>query len=304
MHRMRARTAALTLLAAVALAIGCGGGGDGDGDGDGGSSASSAVAQPVAPAATGRFDGAAAMRWLRKQVELGPRPAGSNASHRLAKQLRNALPKGHYQSVPGGLRNVIGTVPGKDPDRYVVVGAHYDTKDIPDFVGAIDGASGTAVVTQLARTIKPRTARSTLVFILFDGEEAPAGKPDSQFERYGLRGSKVAAKRFKDAEAMVLLDFVGEKDLRIPREASSDEALWHKLRNAARAAGAIKHFPDDNFGEVSDDHTPFLRRGIPAIDLIDFDFACWHQTCDDLTQVSEESLDATGEAVIRLLATL
>ncbi len=142
-----------------------------------------------------------------------PRPAGSKASRRLAKRLRDALPNGRYQSVPGGLRNVIGTAPGRDPKRLVVVGAHYDTKDIPDFVGAIDGASGTAVVTQLARTIKPRTVRPTLVFVLFDGEESPAGTPDSQFERYGLRGSKVAARTYRRAESMILLDFVGEKEL-------------------------------------------------------------------------------------------
>ena len=68
---------------------------------------------------------------------------------------------------------MIGTVPGRDPSRTVVVGAHYDTKDIPGFVGANDGASGVAVVVELARTLTPRTLRPTVVFILFDGEESP-----------------------------------------------------------------------------------------------------------------------------------
>ena len=291
---MRLATAAAVALATVLLALGCGGD-----EGDGNQSA-----KPAAAASKGRFDGAAALRWVQRQVDLGPRPAGSRASRKLAKQLRNALPNGSYQSVPGGLRNVIGRVRGRDPKRVVVVGAHYDTKDIPGFVGAVDGASGTAVVTQLARTIKPRQLRPTIVFIMFDGEEAPAGKPDSQFERYGLRGSKVAARKFAGAEAMILLDFVGEKDLRIPHEANSDRRLWSKLRAAARQVGTIKHFPADRWPPVSDDHLPFIRRGVPSINLIDFDFDCWHETCDDMSQIAESSLDATGETVLRLLATL
>jgi hypothetical protein len=258
----------------------------------------------VAATTKGRFDGAAAYDWVERQVDLGPRPAGSAASRKLAKMLRNAIPKGRYQSVPNGLRNVLGTVPGRDPKRFVVVGAHYDTKDIPGFVGAVDGGSGTAVVVQLARTIKPRTIRPTIVFAFFDGEEAPAGRPDSQFEKYGLRGSKVAARTLRNAEAMILLDFVGEKDLSIPHEENSDKRLWRKLRAAAATAGAIKHFPTDRWPPVSDDHLPFIQRGVPSIDLIDFDFDCWHKTCDDMTQIAESSLDATGETVLRLLATL
>jgi glutaminyl-peptide cyclotransferase len=200
--------------------------------------------------------------------------------------------------VPGGLRNVIGTVRGREPG-YIVVGAHYDTKDIPDFVGANDGASGTAVVAQLARTL--RRPRHSIRFVFFDGEEAPRGVPDSQFERKGLRGSKVAAPVFSDARAMILLDFVGDRRLSIPRERLSNERLWARLRAAARRVGTGRVFPNDNFGEVSDDHVPFLRRGVPSIDLIDFDFPCWHQTCDDLSAVSERSVDAVGETVYELL---
>jgi glutaminyl-peptide cyclotransferase len=297
---MHARALASATLAAVALALGCGGDDD-----EGSAPAAQPAATTTTTAATaGRFDGGAALRWVRRQADYGPRPAGSSASRRLAKRLRDALPNGRYQSVPKGLRNVIGVVRGKDPKRIVVVGAHYDTKDMPDFVGAVDGASGTAVVTQIARTIKPRTVRPTLVFILFDGEEAPRGVPDSQFERYGLRGSKVAARTYRNAESMILLDFVGEKELTIPREGNSDAGLWAKLRAAASKAGVLDRFPNTNFGPISDDHIPFIRRGVPSIDLIDFDFACWHETCDDLTQISEESLDASGEAVMGLLATL
>jgi glutaminyl-peptide cyclotransferase len=246
-----------------------------------------------------RFDSAAAWRLLEYQVELGPRPAGSEPSRRLARRLRRLLPRGRFQEVPGGLRNVIGTVRGRERG-YVVVGAHYDTKDIPGFVGANDGASGTAILTVLARTMK--RPRHTIHFVLFDGEESPRGSDD--FLADGLRGSKVAARSFRDARAMVLLDFVGDKRLRIPREANSNPRLWRKLRAAAREVGARGTFPDASAGAILDDHIPFQRVGVPAIDLIDFDFPCFHRTCDDLSAVSERSLDAVGETVRRMLASL
>ena len=72
---------------------------------------------------------------------------------------------------------------------------------------------------------------------------------------------------------------------------------------AARRVGAQRAFPPGTVGEVLDDHTPFARRGIPAIDLIDFTFDCWHETCDDQSAVSERSLDLSGEAVLELLRT-
>jgi Zn-dependent M28 family amino/carboxypeptidase len=184
------------------------------------------------------------------------------------------------------------------------VGAHYDTKDSPGFLGANDGAGGTAAVVQLARQLKPRTIARTVQFVLFDGEESPRGTPDSQFFAKGLRGSKVAATAFNRAEAMILLDFVGDKDLSLPREGTSDPKLWTRLRSAARRAGVGSYFPATSGIGIEDDHTPFEQRGIPSIDLIDWDFPCYHKTCDNLSAVSEKSLDASGEAVAGLLATL
>jgi glutaminyl-peptide cyclotransferase len=248
------------------------------------------------------FDERSAFSFLRRQVELGPRPAGSAASRRLAALLRARVPGGRYQRVPGGLRNVIGVVRGRNPGRVVVVGAHYDTKDIPGFVGANDGASGTAAVLQLARTIRPRELRPTVVFIFFDGEESPAGSDD--FLRDGLRGSKVAARAYRNAEAMILLDFVGDRRLAIPREQGSDPRLWAQLRAAARRKGKLAAFPNRTQGTVLDDHVPFKRFGVPAIDLIDFDFPCFHRTCDDMSAVSARSLDAVGETVLELLRSL
>jgi hypothetical protein len=265
-----------------------------DGDADG---AATRAERPTVD----RFDSAAAWKLLREQVELGPRPAGSRTSRELARRLRELLPHGHFEAVPGGLRNVVGTVPGREPG-YVVVGAHYDTKDIPGFVGANDGAGGTAVVTEIARTLK--RPRHTLKIILFDGEESPRGTPDRLFVQRGLRGAKVAALRYRDAQAMVLLDFVADRRLSIPREGSSDPDLWRRLRAAARVVGVGRHFPARTQGTIEDDHLPFLEQGVPSIDLIDFDFPCWHRLCDDLSAVSERSLDASGEAVYRFLASL
>jgi len=301
MGHVRALAIAVAVSAGLGVALivlvvtGSGRGGEGSSAGE----ARAAVPQP----STDRFDSAAAWRLLKRQVALGPRPAGSVASRALARRLRRELPRGRYQRVPGGLRNVIGVVPGRSR-RYVVVGAHYDTKDLPGFVGANDAASGTAVAVELARALRPRRLRRTVVFILFDGEEAPRGVPDSEFERRGLRGSKVAARRYRGAEAMILLDFVGDRRLRVLREGNSDPELWRKLRRAAKRVGVGRTFPAAEYPPVSDDHVPFLRRGVPSIDLIDFDFPCFHRTCDDLTAVSERSLDAVGETMLQLLPTL
>jgi peptidase M28-like protein len=259
---------------------------------------------PARPAAVrvDRFDGAAAFRLLRRQVvDIGPRPAASAASRSLAELLKRIVPRGRYQEVPGGLRNVIGTVRGREPG-YVVVGAHYDTKDIAGFAGANDGASGTAIAAELARSI--RRPRHTVHFVFFDGEESPSGVPDDDFEDEGLRGSNVAAPAFAGARAMILLDFVGDRSLSIPRETNSDEGLWRKLRAAARRVGAGPVFPNGVGTPVLDDHLPFQDAGVPSIDLIDFDFPCFHRRCDNMAAVSRRSVNAVGETVYELLRSL
>jgi glutaminyl-peptide cyclotransferase len=248
-----------------------------------------------------RFDARRAFAELRRQVEMGPRPAGSAASRRLAGRLRRSLPRGRYEAVRGGLRNVVGQLPGRLPA--IVVAAHYDTKRLPGFVGANDGAGGTAAVLELARALgrAPRPAGAPeLRFVLFDGEEATNDKAD--FLLSGVRGSRDYAQRHRgELRALVLLDFVADRDLRIPREEGSNLELWARLRAAARRVGSLTTFPDDSVGEVTDDHTPFARAGVPAIDLIDFDFPCWHKRCDDMSAVSERSLDESGETVLELL---
>jgi hypothetical protein len=247
-----------------------------------------------------RFDEDRAWKTLQYQVKLGPRPAGSPELKGLATYIKNRIPRGRLEAVPGGLQNVVGEIPGKG--KAIVVAAHYDTKDIPDFVGANDGAGGTAAVMEIARVMRsmkrPKNA-PPIRFVFFDGEEAT---DDNDFYGTGVRGSKAYAKQHaKDIRELVLLDFIADKDLAIPREESSDEAMWKRLRAAAKRVGSASAFPDATQGTVLDDHTPFVRRGVPAIDLIDFTFECWHQTCDDITAVSKASLDLSGEAVLEYM---
>lgn len=265
------------------------------GGGDGG-------ARTAAPAAkVDRFDGGRAYADVRAQVARGPRPAGSAESRQLAGWLRARLPDGRFEAVPGGLRNVVGVLPGTGPA--IVVGAHYDTKALDGFVGANDGAAGTAVVLELARALgRERRAAGApeIRFVLFDGEESPDDSKD--FLKTGLRGSSAYARRHaRDLGAAIVVDFVGQHGLRLRREEGSDDQLWSRLRAAAARAGVVSVFPGGTVGEVYDDHTPFARQDIPAIDLIDFDYACFHKRCDRLGQIDERSLDATGEALVELL---
>jgi hypothetical protein len=281
---------------------------------------SAAAAPPAAAAAVAslaprptvdRFDGARAFALLRAQVrDYGWRPAGSPALRRLAVRLRALLPRGTFEAVPGHarLRNVVGSIPGRGPA--IVVGAHYDVEATPKgFVGANDGAAGTAAVVWIARALEhaPRAPGDRAVrFVLFDGEEQPAGCPEPRFLSCALRGSKAyAARHARELRSLVLLDYIAEKrNLSFPREGGSDVGLWQQLRAAASAVGVGTLFPDLASGRILDDHTPFTDRGIPAIDVIDFDYPPRDTLADTLDKVSARSLDAVGEAVLRLVETL
>ena len=260
--------------------------------------------------AVDRFDSNRAWRLVRQQVAYGQRPAGSPQLRRLAVRLRRLLPNGRFEALPGepGLRNVVGTLPGRRPG--IVVGAHYDTLVEPEgFVGANNGAAGTAVVIEAARALaaakRQRGAREVR-FVLFDGEEPAAGLPEESDDFYhtGLRGSRAyVAEHPGRTAAMVLLDYVGNKGLRLPREGSSTLSLWTRLRAAARRVGAERVFPPEVGVTITDDHTPFLRAGVPAVDLIDWTYP-GHDLRDGLDRLSRRSLDAVGETVVELVLRL
>lgn len=252
-----------------------------------------------------RFDSTWAFSLLRRQVErYGWRPAGSRPLRRLAVDLKGQLPGGRFESLGPRhprLRNVTAVIPGRRPA--ILVAAHYDVDARPrGFVGANDGAAGTAAVIGIARALaaSPVPGGREVRFALFDGEEEPAGSTD--FYREGLRGSRAYARRHSGRVGeVVLLDYVGARGLRLPREGTSDRALWSQLRAAAARTGVAAAFPDAVGAAVYDDHTPFLERGIPAIDLIDFEYP-WRDTlADDMSKVSPRSLDVAGEAVVELV---
>lgn len=273
------------------------------------SSAASAAAGLAPRPTTNAFDARSAFALLREQVvRYGYRPAGSASLRRLAVRLRALLPDGRFEPIPGhaGLRNVVGSIPGQG--KAIVLSAHYDVIDTPKgFVGANDGAAGTAAVVWLARALAraPHHPGDRPVhFVLFDGEEEPADC--NLFLECALRGSKAYAKAHaKQISSLVLLDYIGQKHgLHFVRESGSNAALWGKLRAAATAVGVGSLFSAREGVEILDDHTPFTDRGIPAIDLIDFDYPPMHTLGDDLSQVSQRSIDAVGEAVYRLITVL
>ena len=141
-------------------------------------------------------------------------------------------------------------------------------------------------------------------FVLFDGEEEPAGcRAVSLLRRARLQGVRQAP-RDGDREH-VLLDYIAEKhNLRFTREGSSDPALWNRLRAAATAVGTRTLFSAATSGQILDDHTPFTQRGVPAINLIDFDYPPRDSLADTVDKVSVRSLDAVGETVLRLVGNL
>jgi Zn-dependent M28 family amino/carboxypeptidase len=202
------------------------------------------------------------------------------------------------------MRNVVGTLPGRRPA--LVIGAHYDTEaTVPGFVGANDGAAGTAVAVELARALgrlrRPAGAQEIRI-VLFDGEEEPAEGDGGNFAATALRGSRAyVAAHAREVGAMVLLDYVGNKGLRLPREGSSDPELWAQVRAAGRAAGVGRVFPDGRGASVLDDHTPFLRAGIPAVDLIDFSYRYRDTVQDTVDKLDVRALDAVGETVVELV---
>jgi hypothetical protein len=253
-----------------------------------------------------RFDRARAMRLVRLQLAAGQRPAGSPALRRVAVRLRRLLPAGRFEDVPGrpGLRNVVGELPGTQPA--IVLAAHYDTEYHPKgFVGANDAAAAVGTVLEAARALAAErrpTAAPAIRFVLFDGEEEPA--PTDDFYADALRGSKAYMNLHPgETRALVLLDYIGNRDVQLPREGSSTPALWNRVRAVAHAVGVASAFPDHDQVSITDDHAPFLRARVPAVDLIDWSYRYKDTLQDTYDKLSAASVDAVGETMVELLRT-
>ncbi len=221
------------------------------------------------------------------------------------------LPNGALEPFPSkgpqeGLRNIVGVLPGRAPA--IVIGAHYDTQYRPKgFVGANDSAAGTAALIELARRLPselPKDHRE-IRFVLFDGEEAPPGCHDRDFQYCALRGSRAyAAAHPGQVGDMILLDYIANRGAHFPRETNSSPDLWAQLRHAAEQVGTEDLFPDTTQTPIIDDHIPFLQAAVPSIDLIDWSYPYKNGTQDTLDKLDPAVLDKVGETVAQLVIDL
>lgn len=270
------------------------------------------VAAGVAAQAPPAFDSTRAYGHVREQVALGPRPAGSAANQKtrdfiiktLAESGIKAVEQPFEASTPVGpvkMVNLIATIPGNRAER-IVLASHFDTKPIREFrfVGANDGASSTAALLELGRVLKARPKPEWTIELLFlDGEEA-FGEWRDPDNTYGSRHYVAAARKagtLSSLKALILLDMIGDRGLNLRRDTNSTPWLTDIFWAAARKLGHGSHFLDEPF-PVEDDHIPFLKAGVPAVDLIDLDYADWHTAGDTLDKVSARSLQIVGDVVL------
>lgn len=260
------------------------------------------------------FSGRRAYQHVEKLVELGPRPAGSAAGKRAHDYIRQELERLGLEvrvdeftaSTPIGdrtFRNVIGILTGSSRD-VIAIGSHYDTKYFPGerFVGANDGGSSTGAVLELARALSGRKHSFTYWFLFFDGEEAfDEWSPIDSL--YGSRHLVDQLRRDGDLgrlKALVLLDMIGDRQLRLRQDENSARWLVRLLWKAARDLGYGAHFVEESLA-IEDDHIPFVQAGVAAVDLIDLDYPFWHTPDDTLDKVSAESLEVVGKVVLSAL---
>ena len=198
----------------------------------------------------------------------------------------------------------IATIPGRRTDR-IALATHYDTKLFREFrfVGASDGASSTAAVLELGRVLKSRQNEYTIELLFFDGEEAVVDWYRDNDNTYGSRHYVEAASKagtLNGLKALILLDMVGDRNLNIRRDSNSARWLTDIIWASAGMLGYQTNFPLED-ATIDDDHMSFVRAGIPAVDIIDLDYAAWHTAQDDLDRVSARSLQVVGDVVLAAL---
>ncbi|HUQ95341.1 MAG TPA: M28 family peptidase [Bryobacteraceae bacterium] len=268
-------------------------------------------------AAASDFNGARALESTRQAVALGPRPAGSAAIVKLQAMIRTEL-RGAGWSVtddafaaatPVGrvpMRNIIGKLSGSS-GRAIVYSGHYDTKAIPgmNFVGANDGGSSTGWLLEMARVLPNLKRKDDVYVVFFDGEEAFG----QWSETNGTYGSRHLAERWRREgtlariRALFNVDMIGDKQFTVVDELNSSIALRKMVRGVARELGHGSSFPDVA-SALEDDHLPFVRLGVNAVDLIDFDYgpshSWWHTEADTMDKLSSRSLQIIGDVLLEV----
>jgi glutaminyl-peptide cyclotransferase len=272
-----------------------------------------------------KFDGAKAMAETEALVKIGPREAGGGGARRASVLLEGKLKAlglkttidTFSEDTPSGkmhFNNVLGRVPGKT-NRLIVLASHFDTKSgiSKDFQGANDSGSSSGVLLELARVLKERGPYETEFMIAFlDGEECRKeyGPHD------GLHGSRRLARQIYEAggakfvEAVIVLDMIGDKNLNITVPRNSSAKLVKELFYAAHELGVRPQFGLGE-GSILDDHVPFQIAGMPAIDVIDFEYGSspgqnnyWHTANDTLDKLSVKSMQTVGDVVLKMVENL
>jgi glutaminyl-peptide cyclotransferase len=268
------------------------------------------------------LSGARALEEAAALVAIGPRESGSAGAARAAEHLRARLSAlgwapaaDEFQDdTPAGrltFRNVLAEAGPRDRPRIVLL-SHYDTAPGlgPAFVGANDSGSSSGLLLELARVLTPHPPAGAAVLLGFlDGEESRTGYRAGD----GLHGSRRLAARLRAegrVAAVIVLDMVGDRDLSVTLPRNGDPRLTRLALDCARAEGVRDRF--SLLGrDVLDDHVPFLEAGMPAVDLIDFQFGSapgrndyWHTPADTLDKLSAESLQVVGRVVLRMIGEL
>jgi hypothetical protein len=264
------------------------------------------LSQPDTVPAT--FDGQRAYEDVKTQVAFGPRSPGTPGHDQIRMWIQRELEAAGWQvdvqqSVALGhlVINIVAKRGDEPPE--IIFGAHYDsrmyadhdpdpanhTKPVP---GANDGGSGVAVLLELARTLPEDTAPIWLVF--FDAED------NGRIEGWDwILGSREFVKNNPiQPRATVIVDMIGDADLNIHKERNSNQAITDEIWKTAVDLGYGDKFIDSYKYSMTDDHTPFLEAGLPAADLIDFDYPYWHTLEDTPDKVSAESLKAVGDTLL------
>jgi len=266
------------------------------------------------------FSGTRAMDYNRKIVAFGPRPPGSAALSNLRAYIVAQLKlrgcevtqdsfTGHTPVGPVAMVNIIARFPGQSRRALVLTG-HYDTKKMAGmrFVGADDGGSSTAFLLEMAETLQGMPHDDDIYLVWFDGEEA-FGEWSATDSLYGSRhlaerwASDSTLSRIK---ALINVDMIGGKNLKIMNEENSSPALRKLIWSTAERLGYGKYF-DKSEGSTDDDHMPFVKMGVNAVDLIDFDTSkktYWHTPEDTIDKLATHSFEVLGAVLTEVLKQL